>query len=42
MKIRIRGHVEDPGIYGRMILRWILREGIDFVCFSIGIMGGLL
>ena len=24
--LRERGHLEDPGVYGRIILRWIFRR----------------
>ena len=26
--LRERGHLEDPGVDGRMILRWIFRSGM--------------
>jgi len=44
--LRENGHLEDPGVYERIILKWIFRKwngGMgSLICFRIGTGGGLL
>ena len=45
--LRIRDHLGDPGVYGRIILRWIFRKRdvevrIGSICLRIGTGGGHL
>jgi hypothetical protein len=45
--LRERGHLEDPGVDGRIILRWIFRKWYvgtltGLICLRIGTGGGHL
>jgi hypothetical protein len=46
-KLEGRDHLEDPGVGGRIILRWIFRKldvgsWTGLICLRIGTGGGLL
>jgi len=46
-KLRKRHRLGDPGVYGRIILRWIFRKWVVWVwtesrCLRIGTVGGHL
>jgi len=44
--LRERDHLEEPGIYGRIILRWVFRKWygdawMGFIWLSIGTVAGI-